>query len=82
MQAGSRNIYAFSRDKGFPDGGYFGRVNAKTKTPIRAIWFTALFSILPGLLDLASPIAANAIFAMTAMAFDLSYIVPMILCVR
>ncbi|KIO19024.1 hypothetical protein M407DRAFT_83321, partial [Tulasnella calospora MUT 4182] len=30
----------------------------------------------PGLLDLASPIAANAIFALTTVALDLSYIVP------
>ena len=30
----------------------------------------------PGLLDLASPIAANAIFALTTVALDISYIVP------
>ncbi|THG98846.1 hypothetical protein EW026_g3409 [Hermanssonia centrifuga] len=79
LQAGSRTVYAFSRDNGLPDRGYFGQVSTRTKTPIRAIWFTTLFSILPGLLDLASPVAANAIFAMTAMAFDLSYIVPIFL---
>ena len=56
-------------------------MNKHTKTPLRAIWFTTLLSVLPGLLDLASPIAANAIFAMTAMAFDLSYIVPIFLYV-
>ena len=37
---------------------------------------------VPGLLDLASPVAANAIFALTAMALDLSYIIPIFLCVR
>lgn len=79
LQAGSRNIYAFSRDRGFPDGGYFGHVSQFTRTPLRAIWLTTLTSILPGLLDLASPIATNAIFALTAMAFDLSYIIPIIL---
>jgi len=36
-------------------------------------------AILPGLLDLASPIAANAIFSLTAMALDLSYIIPITL---
>lgn len=81
LQAGSRTIYAFSRDHGMPDRDYFGQVNRHTKTPLRAIWFTTLLSILPGLLDLASPIASNAIFAMTAMTFDLSYIVPIFLCV-
>lgn len=81
LQAGSRTIYAFSRDHGMPDRDYFGQVNRHTKTPLRAIWFTTLLSILPGLLDLASPIASNAIFAMTAMTFDLSYIVPIFLYV-
>ncbi|KAF7986306.1 hypothetical protein HWV62_35262 [Athelia sp. TMB] len=79
LQAGSRTIFAFSRDRGFPDGGYFGRVSKSTQTPLRAIWLTALTSILPGLLDLASPIATNAIFALTAIAFDLSYIAPIFL---
>lgn len=79
LQAGSRTIYAFSRDRGFPDGGYFGQVSSYTLTPLRAIWFTTIVSILPGLLDLASPIATNAIFALTAMALDLSYITPIFL---
>ncbi|EGO23655.1 hypothetical protein SERLADRAFT_438965 [Serpula lacrymans var. lacrymans S7.9] len=79
LQAGLRTIYAFSRDGGLPDGGYFARVNARSKTPIRAVWLTVLVSVLPGLLDLASPIAAMAIFAMISMSMDLSYIVPIIL---
>lgn len=36
-------------------------------------------SILPGLLDFASPVAANAIFSLTAMALDISYIIPIAL---
>jgi hypothetical protein len=36
---------------------------------------------LPGLLDLASPIAANAIFSLCAIALDSSYIIP-IFCRR
>ena len=81
LQACSRTVYAFSRDHGLPDRGYFGRVSRYTTTPLRAIWFTTILSILPGLLDLASPIAANAIFALTAMALDFSYIIPIFLCV-
>ncbi|KAF8154125.1 APC amino acid permease [Crassisporium funariophilum] len=81
LHAASRTVYAFSRDHGLPDGGYFGKNSTKTHTPLRAIWFTTLVSILPGLLDLASPIAANAIFSLTAMALDLSYIIP-IFCRR
>jgi len=79
LQAGSRTVYAFSRDHGLPDGGYFGVVSRSTRTPLRAIWFTTVLSVLPGLLDLASPTAANAVFSATAMAFDTSYIVPIFL---
>ncbi|KAI0651168.1 APC amino acid permease [Trametes meyenii] len=81
LQAASRTVYAFSRDKGLPDRGFFGHVSSWTQTPLRAIWFVTLIGILPGLLDLASTIAVNAIFAMTAMALDLSYIIP-IFCRR
>jgi amino acid transporter len=79
LQACSRTVYAFSRDKGLPDGGYFAVMNNYTGTPIRAIWITTLVGILPGLLDFASPTAANAIFSLTAMALDLSYIIPIFL---
>lgn len=66
---------------GLPDGGYFGKNSKITHTPLRAIWCTTIVSVLPGLLDLASPVAANAIFSLTAMALDLSYIIP-IFCRR
>ncbi|KAI0277853.1 APC amino acid permease [Russula aff. rugulosa BPL654] len=79
LHACSRTVYAFSRDKGFPDNGYFGHVSKWTHTPLRAIWLTTLLSILPGLLDFASPVAANAIFSLTAMALDISYIIPIAL---
>ena len=79
LQAVSRSVYALSRDRGLPDGGFFGRISVSTQTPLRAVWLTVLVSILPGLLDLASPVAANAVFAMTAMALDLSYVIPIIL---
>ncbi|KAI0830261.1 APC amino acid permease [Trametes gibbosa] len=81
LQAASRTVYAFSRDKGLPDRGFFGHISSWTQTPLRAIWFVTIIGILPGLLDLASGIAVNAIFAMTAMALDLSYIIP-IFCRR
>ncbi|KAI0724668.1 APC amino acid permease [Fomitopsis betulina] len=79
LQACSRTVYAFSRDHALPDRGYFGQVTPWTKTPLRAVWFTTFSSILPGLLDLASPIAAQAIFALCAIALDSSYIIPIIL---
>jgi amino acid permease (GABA permease) len=79
LQACSRMVFAFSRDRGFPDNGYFGYVSKRTQTPLRAIWGTTIFSILPGLLGFASPVAVNAIFSLTAMALDISYIIPIAL---
>lgn len=79
LQATSRSFYAFSRDHGLPDRGFFGKNDSRTNTPLRAVWLSTFASILPGLLDLASPIAANAIFSLTAMALDLSYIIPIFL---
>lgn len=78
LHAASRTLYAFSRDQALPDRGFFGKNSKRTLTPLRAIWCCTFVSILPGLLDLASPIAANAIFSLTAMALDLSYIPPII----
>ncbi|KAF9265138.1 amino acid permease [Marasmius fiardii PR-910] len=79
LQAASRTVYAFSRDHGLPDRGYFGYNSAITQTPIRAIVLSTIVSILPGLLDFASPIATSAIFSLTAMALDLSYVIPIFL---
>ncbi|PPQ98688.1 hypothetical protein CVT24_003315 [Panaeolus cyanescens] len=81
LHAASRTVYAFSRDHALPDRGYFGKNSNRTHTPLRAIWLTTFACILPGLLDLASPIAAGAIFSMTAMALDFSYVIP-IFCRR
>ncbi|KAH8822685.1 APC amino acid permease [Flagelloscypha sp. PMI_526] len=79
LQATTRTVYAFSRDHGLPDWGYFAHNSKKTGTPLRAIALSTFVSVLPGLLALASPIAANAIFALCAMALDSSYIIPIFL---
>ncbi|KAH8822686.1 APC amino acid permease [Flagelloscypha sp. PMI_526] len=79
LQATARTVYAFSRDHGLPDWGYFAHNSKKTGTPLRAIALSTFVSVLPGLLALASPIAANAIFALCAMALDSSYIIPIFL---
>lgn len=68
-----------TRSPGLPDRGYFGSITKSTRTPLPAVWLSVLLSIIPGLLDLASPIAANAIFSLTAIALDLSYIIPIFL---
>ncbi|KAH7096164.1 APC amino acid permease [Auriculariales sp. MPI-PUGE-AT-0066] len=79
LQAASRTVFAFSRDNGLPDRKYFAHISPLTQTPLRAVAVTTFVCVLPGLLALASTIAANAIFALTAMALDLSYIYPIFL---
>ena len=74
-------LFTYLIPKGLPDGGYFGKISNITQTPLRAVWFSTIASIFPVLLDLASPIAANAIFSVATMALDLSYIIP-IFCRR
>ena len=74
-------LFTYLIPKGLPDGGYFGRVSDITHTPLRAVWFSTIASIFPVLLDLASPVAANAIFSVATMALDLGYIIP-IFCRR
>ncbi|KAF7329814.1 APC amino acid permease [Mycena kentingensis (nom. inval.)] len=79
LQAASRTVFAFSRDHGLPDRGYFGYNSKITHTPLRSIWLCTFLSVLPGLLALASSIATFAIFSLTAIALDLSYVIPIAL---
>ncbi|PVG00068.1 amino acid transporter [Serendipita vermifera] len=76
QQATSRTIFAISRDHGLPDRGFFGHITKKTQTPLRAVLLATVLCILPGFLALASKYAAFAIFAMTTVALDLSYVIP------
>lgn len=76
QQATSRTLFAISRDHGLPDRGFFGKMTTLTQTPLRAVGLATFLCIIPGLLALASPTAAFAIFAMTTVALDLSYVIP------
>ncbi|BGP03776.1 polyamine transporter tpo5 [Rhodotorula toruloides] len=75
--ANARSFYAFSRDKGMPDRGFFHKL-ARNQIPINAVWLVLFISALMGLLVFASYVAVNAIFALAAMAMDTSYIIPIV----
>ena len=47
LQACSRTLYAFSRDKALPDRGFFSVMNGYTGTPIRTIWLTTVHQEKP-----------------------------------
>lgn len=78
LQANARSFYAFSRDHGLPDGGFFAKVNKRTGTTINAVWLVIAPCILLGCLGLASYDALSAIFALAALGMDMSYLIPIV----
>jgi len=61
--AGSRVIYAYSRDGALPGSRWWKQVNSYTKTPVNALWFDLAINALLGLLMFASPVAIGAVFS-------------------
>ena len=78
LQAASRSFYAFSRDGGLPDKGFFSRIDKRTGTTVNAVWLVVAPSVALIFLGLASDVAVNAIFALAALGMDLSYLVPIV----
>lgn len=78
IQANARSFYAFSRDNGLPDRGFFARVNRKTGTTVNAVWLVVIFCLLLGCLSFINYTAVLAIFSLAALGMDLSYMIPII----
>ena len=79
LQAGSRTIWAFSRDEMLPGSKIWYKIWKKTDTPVLAVWLYTLICILINLIGLGSEITIEAIFNLCAIALDWSYCIP-ILC--
>ena len=77
-QANARSFYAFSRDHGLPDFGFFAKVWKRTGTTVNAVWLVIFLCILLGLLGFISQAAINAIFALAALGMDVSYLIPIV----
>ncbi|KAM0750720.1 amino acid transporter [Meredithblackwellia eburnea MCA 4105] len=75
LQACSRTVFAFSRDRGFPDRGLFQRLSGN-KVPVFAVLFVVFWAGVFCMLDFASIVAVDAVYAMCALALDSSYIIP------
>lgn len=78
LQAGSRTIWAFSRDEMLPGSSIWFRIWKKTDTPVPAVWLFVLITVLINLIALGSYVAISAIFNLTALALDWSYCIPII----
>lgn len=72
MTSTSRMIYAFARDDGLPASAWLKQVSPRYRTPVPAIWITAVLSIL---VTLYSP-AFAALAAGCAVFFYISYAMP------
>ncbi|KAH9922314.1 APC amino acid permease [Epithele typhae] len=74
--AASRQSFAFSRDGALPFSKYLYRMNRFTGTPVNTVWFTAICSILLGLLVFAGDAAINAVFAISVTGLYIAYAIP------
>lgn len=78
MQSCARTIFALARDGMLPFSRTWSTVNKRSRTPVYAVWLICFIAALLGLLDLASYYAAEAIFSVTSIALDWSYVIPVI----
>jgi amino acid transporter len=72
LTATSRMVFAFSRDGGLPGHRYWRRVSPTHRSPVPAIWLTAVLSVAA---TLYSP-AFAALAAGCAMFLYISYVMP------
>ncbi|KAK3673486.1 hypothetical protein LTR78_006720 [Recurvomyces mirabilis] len=77
--AGSRVIYAYSRDGALPGSRWWKQVNQYTQTPVNALWFDLGVNSLLGLLMFASPVAIGAVFSIGAIAQYTAFTIPIAL---
>ncbi len=73
----SRMIYAFARDGGLPFSGLLSSVSPTYRTPVAAIWFSALMAVL--LTAVTTPLNAFAALSTgCAMYLYISYAMPVV----
>jgi len=76
--AGSRQIFAFSRDQGLPFSKFLYRMDSRTQTPVHAVCFCAFLSLLLGLISFAGPLAVTAVFTTSVVCQYIGFTVPII----
>lgn len=78
MQAGARTFWALSRDELVPASKIWYKINRRTQTPVYSVWLLVFWCIAINLIGLGSYTAIAAIFNVTAIALDWSYMIPVI----
>lgn len=74
--AGSRQVWAFSRDDALPFSNLLKVVNYKLGVPIRAVVFMVIVSAVLGLLTLIDSAATAALFSLAAASNSLAWLLP------
>lgn len=78
LTAGSRVFWALARMEYVPFSRVFNRLDPHSGAPKNATLFVTMFSLLFGLLYIASEVAWNAIASCVVGAFQISYVSPLI----
>ncbi len=76
LTATSRQIFAFSRDGGFPLSSWLYHVDHRVYAPVRCVWFAVAVAVLLGLLAFAGPNAIGSIFSLAVVSQYVSFIIP------
>jgi amino acid transporter len=72
VTSASRMTYAFARDDGLPGSSYLKSVSKKWRTPVHAIWATAILAVA----FTAYAKAYSTVVSVTSIALYLSYAMP------
>jgi amino acid transporter len=76
QQAGSRMVFAFSRDQMLPLSHIWSVTSKRSDTPVRAVWLCTALCIVIGLVGIGSRTAVAAIFSICAICHNFAYCVP------
>lgn len=75
LATSSREVWAFSRDKGFPFSKPISRMNKKRHVPDNAVYLTTLLTLILCLINLGSTIAFNIIVSLSLLALLSTYMI-------
>jgi len=78
VTANSRMIYAFSRDGAIPGSNYWHKINKRTRTPTRSIWFAAVGAFILSAPYLKSAVAYFAVTSIAVIGLYIAYILPVV----
>ena len=68
LTAVTRDLWAFSRDGGFPFSGWIAHVHPRLHIPVNAVIVTSIISFILSLIYIGSPVAFYAITSLLTVA--------------